>query len=77
MYKLTELPKVEEELTELMVVLVHIYHLNAMLKCGQHRKHRMSKNKEKQNKLQKEKCQLGKNDLVIIYFCEYEFALYF
>jgi hypothetical protein len=38
MFKQTELPKVEEELTELMAVLVHIFHLNAMLKCGQLKK---------------------------------------
>ena len=64
MYKLTELPKVEEELTELMVVLVHIYHLNAMLKCGLLKNNKMLKKREKQNKLLKEKFQLDKNEMI-------------
>lgn len=34
MYKLIELLKVEEELTELTVVLAPIYHPNATSKCG-------------------------------------------
>jgi hypothetical protein len=61
-FKLIELPKVEEELIELMVELAHIFHLNAMSKCGQLRKLLMSKSKEKPNKLLKEKSQLDKNE---------------
>lgn len=34
MFKQTEQQREEEEPTELMVVLVHIFLLNAMLKCG-------------------------------------------
>ena len=34
MFKQIELLKEEEEHIELMVELVHIFHLNAMLKCG-------------------------------------------
>jgi hypothetical protein len=34
MYKQIELPKEEEEHTELMVVLALTFHLNAMSKCG-------------------------------------------
>lgn len=62
MFKLIELPKVEEELIVLMVELVHICHLNAMFKCGLQRRLPMLKRKEKENKLQKEKSQLVKND---------------
>ena len=45
--KPTELPREEEEPIELMVGLVHISHLNAMLKCGLLRKLLMWKKKEK------------------------------
>jgi hypothetical protein len=64
-FKLTELLKVEEEHTELMVELAHIFHLNAMLKCGLLKKQLMLENKEKLNKLLKEKFQLDKNELMI------------
>ena len=45
--KQTELPKVEEEPTELMVVLVLIFLLNAMSKCGPLRNNRMSERRER------------------------------
>ncbi len=47
-----------------MVELVHIYLHNAMLKCGELKKQLMLKDKEKLDKLLKEKFQLEKqNDL--------------
>ena len=65
MFKLTELPKEEEEHTEPMVESALIFLPNAMLKCGQLKKFKMLKKKEKPNKLLKEKFQLEKNDQII------------
>lgn len=67
MYKLIELLKVEEELTELTVVLAPIYHPNATSKCGLLKKPQMWEDKAKENKLQKEKYQSDKNDELIKY----------
>lgn len=61
----TELLKEEEEHTELTVELVLTFLLNAMLKCGPLKRLKMSKKKEKPNKLPKEKFQLEKNDQII------------
>jgi hypothetical protein len=57
MFKLTELPKEEEEHTELTDVLVLIFHLNAMFKCGLLKSNQMLENKVKLNKLPRAKYQ--------------------
>jgi hypothetical protein len=62
-YKLIELLKVEEEHIELMVELVHIFHAKLMFKCSPLKEQLMLKDKEKPDKLPKEKSQLDNNDL--------------
>ena len=64
MFKLTELLKEEEELIEHMVELVHIFHLNAMFRCGLPKKQSMLENKGRENKLLKERLQLEKDDCI-------------
>jgi len=54
---LTELLKVEEEHIELMVELVHIFHLKLTFKCGLQKRLLMSEEKENLDKLLKEKFQ--------------------
>ena len=67
MSKLTELLREEEELIELMVELVHIFHAKLTSKCGLLKKQLMLKNKVNLDKSQKEKFQLDNhNDLTII-----------
>ncbi len=74
MFKSIELPKVEEELTELTVESVHIFHLKLTSKCGLLKKPSTLEDKEKLDKLLKEKFQLDNlNDktyliLNLIYF---------
>ena len=62
-----ELQKVEEELTELMVESVLIFHAKLTFKCGPPKKQSMLKRKEKQDKSQREKFQWeNHNDLILI-----------
>jgi hypothetical protein len=65
MFKQIELLREEEEHIELMVELVHIFHLNAMLKCGLLKNKLMLRSKVKVNKLPKVKFQLDKNECLI------------
>ena len=57
-FKSIELLKVEEELTELMVELVHIFHPKLTFKCGLPKKSLMLEEKVKPDKSLKEKFQL-------------------
>jgi hypothetical protein len=59
---LIELLKEEEELTELTVELVHIFHVKLMFKCSPLKDKLMLKEKEKLDKLLKEKSQSDNND---------------
>lgn len=66
-FKSIELLKVEEELTELMVELVHIFHPKLTSKCGLLKKPLMLEDKEKPDKLLKEKSQsVNHNDKFLI-----------
>jgi hypothetical protein len=60
MCKSIELLRVEEEPIEPMVELVPIYHAKPTFKYGQLKKQLMLKNKEKPDKLQRERCLLDK-----------------
>ena len=50
-----------------MVELAHIFHLNAMLKCGQLKKLWMSRKRAKADKLPRVKFQLEKNDQIMLF----------
>jgi len=68
MFKQIEPLKEEEELIELMVVLVLIFHPNVMLSYGPLRSNKMFEKKEKiQDKLLKGKSQLDKNNDVNVF----------
>ena len=62
MFKLIEPQREEEELTELMVELAHIFQANVMLNFGPAKNQLMSKKKEKVNKLLKGKSQSEKEN---------------
>ena len=62
MFKLIELLKVEEEHIELMVELDHIFHLKLIFKCLLLKDKLMLKDKEKLDKLLKEKFQLDNHN---------------
>ncbi len=62
MFKLIELLKVEEEHTEHMVELDHIFHHKLIFKCLLLKKLSMLKDKEKLDNLLKEKFQLDNHN---------------
>jgi hypothetical protein len=70
-YQSIELLREEEEHIELMVELVHIFHLKLTSKCGQLRKLLMSEEKENQDKLLREKFQLENNDKILFKFVNF------
>jgi hypothetical protein len=65
-FKSIELPKEEEELTELTVESVLICHVKLTSKCGPTKSQLTSKEKAKPDKSLKEKSPSENNDLVII-----------